>query len=173
MTASLQQNHPEFRPNVIINATGLLHDVDGESPLRPETTFKQLSAETFKRSFDVNVLGNFLAVRYFLGELADKKSDQGVFAALSARVGSISDNTAGGWYSYRCGKVSNCLSLFPNITAICLRHTSDVYKFIFTGSGQSVGERCEHRVWSNAPQLEVCVNTPRLHIFKASNSVSL
>ena len=84
---------------------GLLHDADAEPPLRPETSIKQLSSSAFRRSFDVNVLGNFLTARYFLGELADRKAKQGVFASLSARVGSISDNTAGGWYSYRCSKV--------------------------------------------------------------------
>jgi NAD(P)-dependent dehydrogenase (short-subunit alcohol dehydrogenase family) len=106
-TSTLQKQHPEFRPNVIINATGLLHDINGDhgTPLRPETSIKQLSSANFRRVFDANVLGNFLAVRYFLGELADKKADSGVFATLSARVGSITDNTAGGWYSYRCSKV--------------------------------------------------------------------
>jgi NAD(P)-dependent dehydrogenase (short-subunit alcohol dehydrogenase family) len=29
-----------------------------------------------------------------------------IFAALSARVGSISDNQLGGWYAYRCSKAA-------------------------------------------------------------------
>ena len=49
-TSTLQKHHPEFRPNVIINATGLLHDINGDhgTPLRPETSIKQLSSATFE-----------------------------------------------------------------------------------------------------------------------------
>ena len=108
VVAALQHQHPEFRPNVVINATGLLHDAG--AGVRPETSIKQLNADTFRKSFDVNVLGNFLTVRYFLAGLADRQADAGVFATLSARVGSISDNAAGGWHSYRCGKVFYCHS---------------------------------------------------------------
>ena len=45
-----------------------------------------------------------MTARYFLPLLRrDKKS---VFTALSARVGSISDNRIGGWYGYRASKAA-------------------------------------------------------------------
>jgi NAD(P)-dependent dehydrogenase (short-subunit alcohol dehydrogenase family) len=33
-------------------------------------------------------------------------NSKSIFAVLSARVGSISDNYLGGWYSYRCSKAA-------------------------------------------------------------------
>jgi NAD(P)-dependent dehydrogenase (short-subunit alcohol dehydrogenase family) len=35
-----------------------------------------------------------------------RKDDKSVFACLSARVGSISDNGLGGWYAYRASKAA-------------------------------------------------------------------
>ena len=35
-----------------------------------------------------------------------RQDNKAVFAALSARVGSISDNRLGGWYSYRASKAA-------------------------------------------------------------------
>ena len=42
--------------------------------------------------------------------------ERAIFCALSARIGSISDNRIGGWYSYRAGKsalnqIIKCLSI--------------------------------------------------------------
>jgi NAD(P)-dependent dehydrogenase (short-subunit alcohol dehydrogenase family) len=35
-----------------------------------------------------------------------RKDEKAIFAALSARVGSISDNRLGGWHSYRASKAA-------------------------------------------------------------------
>ena len=43
-------------------------------------------------------------MKHFLPRLA--RSGRAVFATLSARVGSIEDNRAGGWYSYRASKAA-------------------------------------------------------------------
>ena len=43
------------------------------------------------------------AIRHLLLELDEQRA---VFASLSARVGSISDNRLGGWYSYRAAKAA-------------------------------------------------------------------
>ena len=40
-----------------------------------------------------------------------KRSPAGVFAAISAKVGSIEDNRLGGWYSYRCSKAALNMAL--------------------------------------------------------------
>lgn len=45
-----------------------------------------------------------MVAKHFLPKLA--KDQRAVFAALSARVGSISDNQLGGWYSYRASKAA-------------------------------------------------------------------
>lgn len=82
----------------IIVTAGLLHD----SGLAPERSLRDLSADRLARSFAVNAIGPALCLRHFLPLLAP----DGRFAALSARVGSISDNRLGGWYGYRASKAA-------------------------------------------------------------------
>jgi NAD(P)-dependent dehydrogenase (short-subunit alcohol dehydrogenase family) len=84
----------------VIVATGILH----ESDFMPEKSLRDLSAENFQRSFLANTIGPALVAKYFLPKLQLKQ--RAVFAALSARVGSIGDNRLGGWYSYRAAKAA-------------------------------------------------------------------
>ena len=49
-----------------------------------------------------NTLPTLLIGKYFLPKLNKNRISK--FASLSARVGSISDNFLGGWYSYRASK---------------------------------------------------------------------
>lgn len=85
--------------DIVIVATGLLHDADG---LSPEKSLRDISSMSFEKIFAVNTIGPALIMKHFLPKLhRDQKS---VFAALSARVGSISDNHLGGWYAYRASK---------------------------------------------------------------------
>lgn len=87
--------------DLVIVATGLLHDGPA---LRPEKSFRALSAESLARAFAVNSTGPALVAKHFLPLLPrDRKA---VFAALSARVGSIADNDLGGWYGYRASKAA-------------------------------------------------------------------
>lgn len=87
--------------DLIIAATGILHD-KSYGQLLPEKSLKQLDAEKMAYVFAVNAIGPALLLKYFLPLL--KRHSKAVFAALSARVGSISDNRLGGWYSYRSSK---------------------------------------------------------------------
>lgn len=52
--------------------------------------------------FQANTIFPALMAKHFLPLLPHDR--RAVFAALSARVGSISDNHLGGWYSYRASK---------------------------------------------------------------------
>ena len=89
------------RPNLVLVATGLLHD---GAALRPEKTWRSLDATTFERVLRINTVGPALAAKHFLPLLPrDRKA---VFAAISARVGSIGDNELGGWYAYRASKAA-------------------------------------------------------------------
>lgn len=86
--------------SVILVATGTLH---GEG-YGPEKSFKNISIANFNQLFFVNSIGPALVMKYFLPLIPrDQKS---VFAALSARVGSVSDNRLGGWYAYRASKAA-------------------------------------------------------------------
>ncbi|NIA69977.1 SDR family NAD(P)-dependent oxidoreductase [Pelagibius litoralis] len=87
--------------DLVLVATGLLHD---GAALQPEKSFRSLDAGNLTRSFQINAVGPGLIAKHFLPLLArDRKA---VFAALSARVGSISDNHLGGWYGYRATKAA-------------------------------------------------------------------
>lgn len=87
--------------HLVIVATGILHDANG---LRPEKTWRAMEAQSFETAFRINTIGPALVAKYFLPQLA--KGRKTVFAALSARVGSIGDNRRGGWHAYRASKAA-------------------------------------------------------------------
>ena len=82
----------------IIIATGILHT----SSFGPEKSIRDISVNKFVEVLTVNAIGPALVGKYFLPLL--NKKNKSVMAFLSARVGSISDNKLGGWYSYRASK---------------------------------------------------------------------
>ena len=85
----------------VIVASGALTLNDGSGP---ERSFKQVERAAMTRIFHLNTIGPALIAKHFLPLLPrDRRS---VFAALSARVGSISDNGIGGWHSYRASKAA-------------------------------------------------------------------
>ena len=86
--------------DLVIVATGLLH-AEG---LSPEKDMRALDRDRLLRSFEVNTVGPALVGKHFLPLLP--REGRGVFAAISARVGSIGDNGVGGWYGYRASKAA-------------------------------------------------------------------
>ncbi|WP_306256800.1 SDR family NAD(P)-dependent oxidoreductase [Pararhizobium sp. IMCC21322] len=95
---SLQQN--KFAPiRLILVAVGSLHTSQGTGP---EKSLRSVTAHSMQEIFAANTVAPALAAKHFLPLLP--KSGRTIFAALSARVGSISDNQLGGWYSYRASK---------------------------------------------------------------------
>ena len=89
----------------LINCVGMLHDA-GHGP---EKTIRRFEPEHFHRSMAVNCLPTLLLAKHAGPAL--RASRAGVFAAVSARVGSIADNGLGGWYSYRASKAALNMSL--------------------------------------------------------------
>ena len=87
-------------PSLVIVATGLLHDGDRG----PEKSMRELNAEWLARNYAINTIGPALVAKHFLP--LGQKGVKSTFAALSARVGSISDNKMGGWYGYRASKAA-------------------------------------------------------------------
>ena len=88
-------------PDLIIVASGILSD---GAALQPEKSYRQQDAEAFQRVFAVNTIGPALVAKHLLPLLP--RDRRAVFAALSARVGSISDNRLGGWHAYRASKAA-------------------------------------------------------------------
>ena len=90
----------ENRLNHIIVATGILHS----ESFGPEKSIKDINHESMTKVMSVNTIGPSLVGRYFIPLLT--KDTKSILAFLSARVGSISDNKLGGWYSYRASKTA-------------------------------------------------------------------
>lgn len=86
----------------IVIATGILHDeVKG---ITPEKRLASVDLNALEQIFSVNAFGPILWLKEFSSLL--HKNRQTNIAVLSARVGSISDNKLGGWYSYRASKAA-------------------------------------------------------------------
>ncbi len=84
---------------VIVDATGVL-SVDDKGP---EKSLSALDAQHLHKLFQINTIGPALLLKHFSSLLAPGAS---IYAKLSARVGSISDNQKGGWYGYRASKAA-------------------------------------------------------------------
>ena len=97
-------------PQLVIVATGLLHT----ATKGPEKSLRELDPEWMMENYRINAVGPALVAKHFLPIMA--KQGPICFAALSARVGSISDNRLGGWHSYRASKAA--LNMFIRNIAI-------------------------------------------------------
>ncbi|RMZ74343.1 short chain dehydrogenase [Pyrenophora seminiperda CCB06] len=97
--------------------------------LFPEKSPAQINADDALLTFRTNTLGPLLMLKHFSSFLPKKSSsthryngdmtglpDAATMAIMSARVGSISDNRLGGWYSYRASKagVNQVVKTFDN-----------------------------------------------------------
>ena len=86
--------------DIVFVATGALTTPD----TRPEKSLSQLSLKAMSQQFLLNAAGPAIVLKYSKTLL--RKDAPSIFAALSARVGSIGDNRLGGWYSYRAAKAA-------------------------------------------------------------------
>lgn len=86
--------------DLVLVATGVLQT----EAFGPEKTWRALDADVMARVLAVNAIGPALIAKHALGAL--RKDGRAVFAAIAARVGSISDNRLGGWHSYRASKAA-------------------------------------------------------------------
>ncbi|MBI59932.1 hypothetical protein CL657_01785 [bacterium] len=102
--------------DLILITTGLLHN----SAISPEKTIRSLSQNTLRTYFDVNTIAPMLIAKSFIPFLS--QSTPSIMAMLSARVGSITDNSLGGWYGYRASKAA--LNMMIKTVSIELRYTN-------------------------------------------------
>lgn len=84
--------------DLIIVATGALISTRD----RPEKGLREVTAEELAAQYRINAIGPMLLLKHALPLLP--RDRRAVFAAMSARVGSIGDNALGGWHSYRASK---------------------------------------------------------------------
>ena len=84
----------------VICTSGILRKGD----IRPEKRIADIDAEALVTLYRVNALGPVLLARELWPLLKGDHALQ--FSAISARVGSVSDNRLGGWYGYRASKAA-------------------------------------------------------------------
>ena len=86
--------------HLVVNCAGILHGAG----LRPEKSLATLQRDALAQVFALNAFAPVLLAKALLPLLGPGAPR--VFASLSARVGSISDNRLGGWYAYRASKAA-------------------------------------------------------------------
>jgi NAD(P)-dependent dehydrogenase (short-subunit alcohol dehydrogenase family) len=93
------------RAHLLINTVGMLHS----GSQQPEKQLRSLDPQHLQQSFLVNATLLPLLAQAF-GKLL-RHDEPSMLVSLSARVGSIEDNRAGGWYSYRASKAAHNMLL--------------------------------------------------------------
>jgi NAD(P)-dependent dehydrogenase (short-subunit alcohol dehydrogenase family) len=101
IAAAAQAIAAEGPPALVIVATWVLSAPGGPGP---EKSWRAIDPAAMARLFALNTIGPATIARHFLPLLP--REGRCVFAALSARVGSIGDNALGGWHSYRASKAA-------------------------------------------------------------------
>jgi len=97
---SLKFVEKNIKIKIFINAIGFLHD----NYYSPEKKLQDINLEYMKKCFEINTIPTALMIKYFCPLMI--KEEKSIFATISAKVGSISDNYLGGWYSYRASKAA-------------------------------------------------------------------
>lgn len=117
MASQIQHSLPNTPLRLAITVPGILH---------VEKSPSQIDAALALDSFRVNTLGPMLLMKHLSPFLPTKASSpfephqldtnggersmhlpsHAIYAMMAARVGSISDNGTGGWYSYRASKAA-------------------------------------------------------------------
>ncbi|AWB22129.1 KR domain-containing protein [Methylobacterium currus] len=86
--------------DLVVVASGILHGPG----VSPEKAIRTLDPAAMATVMAVNAIGPALVAKHVLPLMP--RRGRRVFAALSARVGSIGDNRLGGWYAYRASKAA-------------------------------------------------------------------
>lgn len=89
-----------FDLRLVFDATGYLHGEQGG----PEKSWSAIDPAAMAYQFTINTIGPALLIKHLLPLFP--RQGKAVFATISAKVGSISDNQLGGWYGYRAAKAA-------------------------------------------------------------------
>jgi NAD(P)-dependent dehydrogenase (short-subunit alcohol dehydrogenase family) len=102
------------RVDVLLNVAGILGDA--KTTPGPERSLSKLDRDWFEKTMAVNLIGPVMLSKELAPLMMQRRKKKispdeeqravAVIANLSARVGSISDNGMGGWYSYRMSKTA-------------------------------------------------------------------
>lgn len=87
------------KPHQVVICNGILH----QGEIQPEKRLEAINLDAMTRLYQTNAL---LPLRWISQLLPMFGREPCTLAVLSARVGSIGDNRAGGWYGYRASKAA-------------------------------------------------------------------
>ncbi|WP_421223765.1 SDR family NAD(P)-dependent oxidoreductase [Aeromonas sp. 602293] len=87
------------KPHRVVICNGILH----QGEIQPEKRLETINLDAMTRVYQTNAL---LPLRWISQLLPLFGREPCTLAVLSARVGSIGDNRAGGWYGYRASKAA-------------------------------------------------------------------
>jgi NAD(P)-dependent dehydrogenase (short-subunit alcohol dehydrogenase family) len=101
-------------------------------------TLMRIDFDAFRRQIEVNALGPLIVVH----ALNERLAEGGKVALMTSRMGSMEDNTSGGYYGYRASKAalnaigkSLAVDLAPRGIAVVLLHPGYVATDMVGGSG--------------------------------------
>ena len=97
--------------HLVIYCVGILHR---DKDFQPEKSLRQIDSDNLLQYFQINSIGAVLLAKHLMPLF--KHQDSSIFAAISAKVGSIGDNRLGGWYGYRASKAA--LNMFLKTISI-------------------------------------------------------
>jgi NAD(P)-dependent dehydrogenase (short-subunit alcohol dehydrogenase family) len=136
--ASIQRAVNSFSADAELNITkvfichGLLHN----ESLQPEKRLSEFSADAFLQVLTANTLTPMLWLSALVPVLINKRlidkklthRNECKIVVFNARVGSISENKLGGWYSYRASKAA--MNMLLKSTAVELARSAKNIKLI-------------------------------------------
>jgi len=102
--------------DVLINNAGYLSN--------PGSGFVELTPDELHKSFAINATGSLLVTQCLLTNL--QAAAEPIMVAISSKMGSIADNSSGGYYAYRMSKtalnmfVRSFANDYPDITSVTL-----------------------------------------------------
>ncbi len=117
--------------DLIFVATGALEIGDH----RPEKSLRALDLVALSAQFALNAVGPALVLKHAMALMP--RDRRAVFAALSARVGSIGDNGLGGWYSYRASKAALNQLIHTAAIEVARTHPDAVVTLLHPGTVQT------------------------------------
>lgn len=108
------------RVDVLLNVAGILGDGGKKFP-GPERSILNIDRDWFSKTLDLNLVGHVMMTQALIPLLKKDKLAPvpSRIVNLSARVGSINDNSLGGWYSYRISKSG--LNMFTKTSSVELK----------------------------------------------------
>merc|ERR1712146_57690 len=107
----------------LVNVAGILGG--REEDLGPERSIQSIDRSWLEHSIQTNLVGHVMVTQAVIPFMKRTKKSEidsqrpAKIINLSARVGSIGDNSLGGWYSYRMSKAA--LNMFTKTSSIELK----------------------------------------------------